>query len=210
MAQTVIMAGYSIVTLVTFFAEFLLQFPGLGIPSAAGKACLYIFMLFPNFDLAKGFEDVGVKAVCPVNVVDCVKPSPFIWSIIGQKYCFLLLQIPLYYAVVLFIEHKLSPAGSSDQYAAYKDTEKPAGEDHDVVKERERVDANPDNDLVVASHVRKVFPRAQGGSGGRYSRVWRWGVLWPPGSQRRRQDNVPFHPHWRPRPVLGFRCAVWC
>lgn len=30
------MAGYTIVTLVTFFADFLLEFPGLGIPAIAG------------------------------------------------------------------------------------------------------------------------------------------------------------------------------
>ena len=53
MAQTVIMAGYTLLNMVTFFTSFLLEYPQLGIPDVAGQICRYVFMLFPNYALSK-------------------------------------------------------------------------------------------------------------------------------------------------------------
>ena len=52
-AQTMVMAGYTLLNMVTFFTSFLLEFPSLGLPVIAGDLCRYIFMLFPNYALAK-------------------------------------------------------------------------------------------------------------------------------------------------------------
>ena len=105
----------ALLTMVTFFTSFLLEFPSLGLPSAVGTACRYVFMLFPNYALSKGFADLGLHGVCPVNV-DCVLPSAFSWDIVGQKLVFLLLSIPVYFALLMFVEYRISPVGTKDKF----------------------------------------------------------------------------------------------
>lgn len=47
MAQTAIMGIYSLLTMVLFFASFLLDYPSLGLPAVAGDVVKYTAMLFP-------------------------------------------------------------------------------------------------------------------------------------------------------------------
>jgi hypothetical protein len=101
--------------MVTLFTSFLLEFPSLGIPKVAADLCRYIFMLFPNYALSKGFADLGLHSVCPINIT-CTPPSAFQWDIVGQKLAFMLLSVPVCFAIIMFIEYKVSPVGMKDKY----------------------------------------------------------------------------------------------
>jgi hypothetical protein len=64
--RVVVGLGGSVNPQVTFFSSFLLEFPGLGVPTIVGEILRYIFMVFPNYALSKGFAVSRPSLSCPV------------------------------------------------------------------------------------------------------------------------------------------------
>ena len=75
-----------------------------------------------------------MKGSCPTHVTDCVLSSPFSWDIAGGKIVFMLLQAPIWFAIICYIEHKLSPAGTRDDFGNYVDTTSACRSVHNVMR----------------------------------------------------------------------------
>jgi len=165
-AQTFTMLFQYLGTTVTFFIAFVLAYPSVSVPNVVVQILDYLFLLFPNFVLAKSFMDVNIKASCfafggPGPL--CTPPSAFSWDIGGQKIAFLAASIVVWLAITLVLEHALAPKPPSSSAAPYNMQEGAEYEDDDVRKERSRVDAGDANgDNVVVRHLRKVFPGRAG------------------------------------------------
>ncbi|RYY36269.1 ATP-binding cassette domain-containing protein, partial [archaeon] len=173
-AQMWIRLGFTAATVVLYFSTFVLDLPVLSNPALGqvSTGISYVAMLFPPYALAKGFSDIVTKSACsPIFAmmgVPCVTLAPMAWDVAGAKCLYMALSVPVWAAILLFVEARVGR--SKDTYASYvapNAAENAALEDDDVVAERRRVDALPQQRTeernahpLLVQHLRKVYPAA--------------------------------------------------
>jgi ATP-binding cassette, subfamily A (ABC1), member 3 len=181
-AQTWVMLITMFSTIVSFFASFILEYPGLiSGDQTISQVLSYLFqILIPSYSLAKGLADVGTKTSCDSPFAtnafrpDCVPASPWDWNIAGSKICLLALSAPLWYVAILLIERARDPSNRTPttEESLYKDPPGAIGvpmrrdgrpsivEDKDVRDEALRVTSGrafAAHDPIIAKRVRKVY-----------------------------------------------------
>jgi ABC-type multidrug transport system fused ATPase/permease subunit len=168
--------GLTLLTMGFFSAHLALALPSLldgTTPSPSISLATHAFdylgmLLVPPYILAVGLGDISVRAVCfPFAGPKCTPPSPFAWDILGSKIVFLLACIPVWGALVLYLERQELEGGggfSLSTAAAAGSSVAESGEDiedRDVREERARVmegsSSSSSRDGVELRGLRKVY-----------------------------------------------------
>lgn len=93
---------------------------------------------------------------------DCHPPSAFSWELAGAKLLYLGLEIPIVFALLMFVERQLSPARRTTKDGD-DDPEMLREEDPDVLAEQKRVQrGGVGQDGVAIQGLRKVYHPGSG------------------------------------------------
>ena len=139
-AQLGVRIAATLILIVLFAISIPLTLPGLGDINATltsvAKGFDYLGMLFPPYALTRAFSVIGVASVCSPAIVaagmPCTLANPLSWDVGGRFLVFIIASIPIWAAVLMWVERAREPArsprGGSTAMPAPRDRPTPRGE----------------------------------------------------------------------------------
>ncbi|TMW64067.1 hypothetical protein Poli38472_014184 [Pythium oligandrum] len=124
----------------------------------ANAVLVFLWRLSPLFSLGNGLLRLSLNEITSILDSDKDKPSPFSGELMGYEMLYLFLSAIGYSALAVGIDYaltfprvkNLTNNGQSVEEELYE-------EDEDVIKEAQRVQSGPVDDVVVLKNLRKVY-----------------------------------------------------